>query len=93
MKHTILTLAALLLAPLATLPAAESSAPQKPRTQFLPDQTWPDDNGVPINAHGGGVQRSQRRQQQGGEKCGDRVFHNAECWVGLGHLSLVCLWS
>ena len=25
------------------------------RTQFLPDQPWPDDRGVHINAHGGGV--------------------------------------
>ena len=28
---------------------------QKPRTQFLPDQPWPDNNGVHINAHGGGI--------------------------------------
>ncbi len=26
-----------------------------PRTQFLADQPWPDNNGVPINAHGGGI--------------------------------------
>ncbi len=26
-----------------------------PRTQFLPDEPWLDNNGVPINAHGGGV--------------------------------------
>lgn len=25
------------------------------RTQFRPDEIWPDNNGVPINAHGGGV--------------------------------------
>jgi hypothetical protein len=44
-----------LLAPLAAAYAAESNTPQKPRSQFLPDQTWPDNNGVHINAHGGGV--------------------------------------
>jgi hypothetical protein len=55
MKNLLLILAVLLLTPLVGLPAAESPAPQKPRTQFLPDQPWPDDQGVHINAHGGGV--------------------------------------
>ena len=60
MKHqkTILP-NALLLAALATIlvvgthVAADVLA--QPRTQFLPGQTWPDDHGIPINAHGGGV--------------------------------------
>jgi hypothetical protein len=29
--------------------------PSTPRTRFLPDQPWPDDKGVHINAHGGGI--------------------------------------
>jgi len=53
-KLISLALTALLLASLAALHAAESNA-QKPRTQFLQDQPWPDDKGVHINAHGGGV--------------------------------------
>ena len=32
-----------------------ASSPQKPRTRFFPDQTWPDNHGTHINAHGGGV--------------------------------------
>jgi len=30
-------------------------AGQEPRSQFLPGQTWPDNHGIHINAHGGGV--------------------------------------
>ena len=45
MKKTIL----FILAAAPLLHAAE------PRTQFLPGQIWPDDKGVHINAHGGGV--------------------------------------
>ena len=30
-------------------------AAQEPRTQFLPGQIWPDNHGIHINAHGGGV--------------------------------------
>lgn len=48
-------LTALLLVSPVGLDAAEFQAALKPRTQFLPDQTWPDDTGVHINAHGGGV--------------------------------------
>lgn len=32
-----------------------SSSIQSKRTQFLPDQTWPDNNGVHLNAHAAGV--------------------------------------
>jgi len=35
--------------------AAEAMANPQPRAQFLQDQPWPDDKGVHINAHGGGV--------------------------------------
>lgn len=51
MKRTMsLLLAVSLSVPLAALHAAPA-----PRTQFLPDQPWPDNHGVHINAHGGGV--------------------------------------
>lgn len=42
-------LAILLLLPLTVLSAAE------PRTSFRPGELWPDDKGVHINAHGGGL--------------------------------------
>jgi beta-xylosidase len=38
-----------------SLQAAEAQAPRVPLTQFQPDQAWLDDNGVHINAHGGGL--------------------------------------
>ncbi len=50
-----LTLITLLLVPLASLHGGELKSPRGPRTQFLQDQPWPDDQGVHINAHGGGV--------------------------------------
>ena len=31
------------------------AAPAEPRTAFAPGEPWPDNNGVPINAHGGGI--------------------------------------
>lgn len=34
---------------------ASVATPPKLRMEFLPDQPWPDDRGVHINAHGGGV--------------------------------------
>jgi acetyl esterase/lipase len=55
MKTSFRLITTLLLAPLAALSAAEATAPATPRQQFVPDQIWPDNNGVHINAHGGGV--------------------------------------
>jgi len=45
-QRTALTLAAALVASLTGLYAAEAQSPPKPRTRFLPDQTWPDNNGT-----------------------------------------------
>ena len=39
----------------AFLASACLCAAQEPKTQFLPGQSWPDNHGTPINAHGGGV--------------------------------------
>ena len=51
-----LALTFLLLSPLASLPAQSPAAlPLPPRTDFHPGELWPDDHGVPINAHGGGI--------------------------------------
>jgi hypothetical protein len=47
LKHALLGL--LCLASFATSHAAE------PRNAFIPVEIWPDDNGVHINAHGGGI--------------------------------------
>jgi beta-xylosidase len=47
MKDTLLSI--LFTAVLATSHAAE------PRTAFVPGEIWPDNNGVHINAHGGGI--------------------------------------
>jgi beta-xylosidase len=55
MKYFFAIPTLLLLVPFATLNSAETKAPEKPRSQFLPDQIWPDDHGTQINAHGGGV--------------------------------------
>ena len=49
MKHTLLSI--LLVATIATGHAAES------RDAFVPGEIWPDNNGVHINAHGGGMLR------------------------------------
>lgn len=45
---------------LAALSAGAGAQPG-PRKQFLPDQVWPDNHGVHINAHGGGVIFHQQR--------------------------------
>jgi|GEM_PF-2709308 len=43
------------LSTIAVLHVSAADSLQSPRTQFLQDQPWPDDKGVHINAHGGGV--------------------------------------
>jgi beta-xylosidase len=40
---------------LMSLASAASAADEKVRSEFVPDTVWPDNNGVHINAHGGGV--------------------------------------
>jgi hypothetical protein len=52
---TFFLAATFLLAPLFIGQAAEPAPTQLPRTQFLQDQPWPDDKGIHINAHAGGV--------------------------------------
>lgn len=48
-------LAVMLLASTLTLKSAALQESLKPRQQFFPGQIWPDNNGLPINAHGGGL--------------------------------------
>ncbi len=48
MKKTFLSILAFSL-------AASLCGAQELRTQFIPDQPWPDNKGVHINAHGGGI--------------------------------------
>jgi len=38
-----------------TLVSLSIADDQAKRTEFIPDQNWPDNNGVHINAHGGGI--------------------------------------
>lgn len=45
----------LFLATLVCTGAALIAGEQAIRTEFVPDEVWPDNNGVHINAHGGGV--------------------------------------
>ena len=53
-KTVSFALAASILATVA-IHAAEPAAEPKTRTQFVNFELWPDNNGVPINAHGGGI--------------------------------------
>ncbi len=71
-----LTLTTLLLVPLATLYSAEPKAPLKPRAQFLQDHPWPDDQGVHVNAHGGGVMFHKGVYYWFGEHYSDRRIPN-----------------
>jgi hypothetical protein len=48
-----LTISAIMLCPAAVL--SSSAGDQPKRTEFIPDENWPDNNGVHINAHGGGI--------------------------------------
>ncbi len=53
------TKAILLAAALATGGAASPVVAAEPRASFVPGELWPDDKGVHINAHGGGVLHHQ----------------------------------
>ena len=44
-----------LVATLSPLHAADTQPLPQQRTQFVNNELWPDDKGVHINAHGGGV--------------------------------------
>jgi len=54
-RLSVLLLTVLLLETSLAVYAAEIVATHQQRTQFFQDQPWPDDKGVHINAHGGGV--------------------------------------
>ena len=97
-----LALSATLLAPLPALLGAESSTlhavigiassflqtTQKPMTQFRPDQTWLDDDGVAINAHGGGVMFHEDRYYWFGQhmiagSAGNRAHVGVHCYSSM----------
>ena len=55
------------LAALIVLPATLVASSRSDRTSFRPGELWPDDKGVHINAHGGGILDHEGRYYWFGE--------------------------
>ena len=90
MKHHLLPLAAAFFFA-ATYLHGEAV---KARTEFLPGQPWPDDKGVHINAHGGGILHHAGVYYWFGEhKIGGRAGNAAHVGVHVYSSCDLCNWK
>jgi beta-xylosidase len=55
---------------------------EEKRTEFIPDESWPDNNGVHINAHGGGILFCEGKYYWFGEHKGEGTKGN-QAYVGV----------